>query len=372
MKEYRFKRHSVYLDENGDRIVKANDSSFHLAFRASDGYTQKWGRTFDGPDPLFCEFGPEIADIEITTKCTGIRDIRGCRRQCIHCYRSRCSQGDNMSFSTFKTIFDKITENKTLTQIAFGTDASLTSNPDIWKIFDYCIENDVKPNVTVADIDSIVARSLVERCGAVSVSWYPLINKNRCYDSIEHLTRINKEMNKRLQVNMHVLLADELVPYYDELINDIKTDERLQDLNAVVFLSLKQVGRGIHFNKISKEDYESLMDKFFKNRIIFGMDSCTCNKFSEYLMKTNRLYQFKNFLEDCERLRYSCYINVNGELFPCSFMEGSNGWEHGISVLDAENFERDVWYHPRVVADRKISEGYILSSGCNECHCFEI
>lgn len=86
MKEYRFKRHSVYLDENGDRIIKANDSSFHLAFRASDGFTQKWGRTFDGPDPLFCEFGPEIADIEITTKCTGIRDIHGCRKRCVHCF----------------------------------------------------------------------------------------------------------------------------------------------------------------------------------------------------------------------------------------------------------------------------------------------
>lgn len=369
--KYVFPNHNVILCNNGDRVVTANDSSFHLAFRASDGYTQKWGRTFQ-EDPIMCPYGPEIADIEITTKCSGIRDIRGCRRQCIHCYRSRCSQGDNMSFDTFKNIFHKITENRTLTQIAFGTDASLTSNPDIWKIFDYCIENDVKPNVTVADIDSNTARSLVERCGAVSVSWYPLINKSRCYDSIAHLTRISKELNKNLQVNMHVLLADELVPYYDELINDIKTDERLQDLNAVVFLSLKQVGRGIHFNKISSVDYESLMDKCFSSNIKFGMDSCTCHKFMLYLRKINKIQEYMTYLESCERLLFSCYINVHGELFPCSFMEGSENWEHGISVLEAKNFERDVWYHPRVVADRKISEGYILSGGCNECHCFEI
>ena len=371
MNEFVFKNHTVYLDDNGDRIVKANDSSFHLAFRASDGYTQKWGRKFED-DPLMCPFGPEIADIEITTRCSGIRDIRGCRRRCGFCYKQRGSIGDNMSFNTFKTIFDKITKNKTLTQIAFGTDASLISNPDIWRIFDYCLENNVKPNVTVADIDSSTARSLVERCGAVSVSWYPLIDKNRCYASIEHLTRISKELNKNLQVNMHVLLAEELLPYYDELIHDIKTDDRLKDLNSVVFLSLKQVGRGIHFNRLSKEDYEKLMDKFFESKIMFGMDSCTCHKFMQYLRRIGKLYTYKGYLESCERLLFSCYINVHGDLFPCSFMEGSEGWEEGVSVLEADDFEKDVWYHPRVVADRKISEEMILSGGCNDCPRYEI
>lgn len=43
------------------------------------------------------------------------------------------------------------------------------------------------------------------------------------------------------------------------------------------------------------------------------------------------------YVEPCEICRFSSYVNVDGEYFPCSFVEGLPGWEHGINVLDIQN-----------------------------------
>jgi len=89
---------------------------------------------------------------------------------CPHCYKSNTRDGHYMSFETFKRVFKQIPD--TLTQIAFGTDADLLLNPDIWKIMEYTRKQGIIPNVTVADITKETAQKLANVCGAVSVSWY--------------------------------------------------------------------------------------------------------------------------------------------------------------------------------------------------------
>jgi MoaA/NifB/PqqE/SkfB family radical SAM enzyme len=49
---------------------------------------------------------------------------------------------------------------------------------------------------------------------------------------------------------------------------------------------------------------------------------------------------------------FSSYINVKGEFYPCSFTEGTEGWETGIDVSKVESFLKDVWHNERVVAWR--------------------
>ena len=133
-----------------------------MYFRKSDGFTAKWGETFD-EDPAYNPFGNEIADIEITKRCKGIRNEKGMNTVCPWCYKSNTGIGDYMNFETFKKLFDVLNEAKTMTQIAFGTGASLTEdeNPDYWKIFEYTKENGVTPNVTVADISEETAKKMV-------------------------------------------------------------------------------------------------------------------------------------------------------------------------------------------------------------------
>ena len=391
MDRYDFDQYVVLVSDNGNRVVKAKDGSFNMMFRKSDGLTAKWGRTMDD-DPTHCPWGNEIADIEITTACRGIRGIdkttgktsvNDCdRRVCDFCYKSNQPNGSHMPFDTFKAVFDKMNQPKTMTQIALGVDAECRTNPDVWRIMDYCNENDVTPNVTVADIDHGTAENIVKRCGACAVSCYER-NKNCCYDSIKLLTDEAKRQGRdSFKVNMHLLVSHETEKFVFEVLNDRLNDERLKGMGAIVLLSLKQKGRGKAFSKMDDEVYRKVIFFLQDNHISYGSDSCGANRLMAslkeyYKDKENGEEQYKrvlNCVEPCESLLASVYVNVNGEVFPCSFIEGEQGWEHGIDLTDDKykNYTAQVWNHPRVLEWRQNSLRCIDCNGCNQCPHYEI
>ena len=391
MDRYDFDQYVVLVSDNGNRAVKAKDGSFNMMFRKSDGLTAKWGRTMDD-DPTHCPWGNEIADIEITTACRGIRGIdkttgktsvNDCdRRVCDFCYKSNQPNGSHMPFDTFKAVFDKMNQPKTMTQIALGVDAECRTNPDVWRIMDYCNENDVTPNVTVADIDHGTAENIVKRCGACAVSCYER-NKNCCYDSIKLLTDEAKRQGRdSFKVNMHLLVSHETEKFVFEVLNDRLNDERLKGMGAIVLLSLKQKGRGKAFSKMDDEVYRKVIFFLQDNHISYGSDSCGANRLMAslkeyYKDKENGEEQYKrvlNCIEPCESLLASIYVSVKGEVFPCSFMEGEDGWKEGINLLDDryKNFTTQVWNHPRVLEWRQNSLRCIDCNGCNQCPHYEI
>ena len=391
MDRYDFDQYVVLVSDNGNRAVQAKDGSFHMMFRKSDGFTAKWGRTMDD-DPTHCPWGNEIADIEITTACRGIRGIdkatgktsvNDCdRRVCDFCYKSNQPNGSYMPFDTFKVVFDKMNQPRTMTQIAFGVDAECRTNPDVWRIMDYCNENGVTPNVTVADIDHETAENIVRRCGACAVSCYER-NRNCCYDSIKLLTDEAKRQGRdSFKVNMHLLVSHETEKFVFEVLNDRLNDERLKDMGAIVLLSLKQKGRGKAFRKMDDEVYKKVIFFLQDNHISYGSDSCGANRLMAslkeyYKDKENGEEQYKRVLgcvEPCESLLASVYVNVDGEVFPCSFIEGEQGWEHGIDLKDDryKNFTTQVWNHPRVLEWRQNALRCINCNGCNQCPHYEI
>ena len=391
MDRYDFDQYVVLVSDNGNRVVKAKDGSFNMMFRKSDGLTAKWGRTMDD-DPTHCPWGNEIADIEITTACRGIRGIdkttgktsvNDCdRRVCNFCYKSNQPNGSHMSFDTFKAVFDKMNQPKTMTQIALGVDAECRTNPDVWRIMDYCNENDVTPNVTVADIDQGTAENIVKRCGACAVSCYER-NKNCCYDSIKLLTDEAKRQGRDwFKVNMHLLVSHETEGFVFEVLNDRLNDERLKGMGAIVLLSLKQKGRGKAFSKMDDEVYRKVIFFLQDNKIPYGSDSCGANRLMSslkeyYKDKENGEEQYKrvlNCVEPCESTLYSIFVNVKGEVFPCSFMEKEPGWEHGIDLTDDKykNFTTQVWNHPRILEWRQNALRCIDCNGCNQCPHYEI
>lgn len=391
MDRYDFDQYVVLVSDNGNKAVQAKDGSFHMMFRKSDGFTAKWGRTMDD-DPTHCPWGNEIADIEITTACRGIRGIdkatgktsvNDCdRRVCDFCYKSNHPNGSYMSFDTFKVVFDKMNQPRTMTQIAFGVDAECRTNPDVWRIMDYCNENGVTPNVTVADIDHETAENIVRRCGACAVSCYER-NRNCCYDSIKLLTDEAKRQGRdSFKVNMHLLVNHETEKFVFEVLNDRLNDERLKDMGAIVLLSLKQKGRGKAFRKMDDEVYKKVIFFLQDNHISYGSDSCGANRLMAslkeyYKDKENGEEQYKRVLgciSPCESLMESIYINVNGEVFPCSFMEGEDNWKEGIDLKNdkCRNFTTQVWNHPRVLEWRQNALRCINCNGCNQCPHYEI
>ena len=370
---YRFEDYVVYIDECKNRYIEAKDGSFHLLFNKQTGQTFKWGKTYRD-NPTHCPYGNEIADFEITKACRGIRNVDGNRTVCKWCYKKNLPTGSYMNFETFKTIFDKMNETKTMTQIAFGVDAeaSIELNPDIWNIFDYCNDNYVTPNVTVADISEDTAKELVKRCGAIAVSYYGLIDKNRCYDSVKLLVEEAKNQKKKMSINIHCLLSQETYDSVFELINDIQNDNRLKGLNAVVFLSLKQKGRGVDFNKLNDEQFKNIIDTCFEKNISFGMDSCSCPKFLNAIKDRENKSQIETFCESCESTMYSMYVDANGIFYPCSFMEKEGEWQNGIDMTKINDFVKDVWNEERVVKWRNQSIEQLNCNGCNQCPFFDV
>ena len=109
-KEYDFENHIV-LENDKMKIVQGKDNNFNLAMQKSNGFTIKFGKTLED-DPDYCSYGPEIADIELTKICAGIRQPNGEHLPCPWCYKQNTAANkDYMGFDKFKHIFDKIVKN---------------------------------------------------------------------------------------------------------------------------------------------------------------------------------------------------------------------------------------------------------------------
>ena len=132
--------------------------NYNFVFSTQDGLFARWGKTF-GDDPEWSPYGPELADFEVSTVC---------HRTCRWCYKSNNKDGRNMTFLTFKAIFDRIPKH--LTQVAIGI-GDIDANPDLWNMMEYCRLNDVVPNITINGerMNPRYYDLLVSLCGAVAV-----------------------------------------------------------------------------------------------------------------------------------------------------------------------------------------------------------
>jgi MoaA/NifB/PqqE/SkfB family radical SAM enzyme len=350
---------------NGDKAVVIEDNklkilsseNYNFLFSKHNGFFARWGKTQDDDGDF--ELGlPEIADIEIAEICEGVPGIG----PCAFCYKSNTgNKGENMSLDTFKTIFHKLPP--TITQIAFGC-GTLRKHPEMWDIFRYAKSNDVTPNLTInGDVDDQEFDNIAELCGACAVSIY---DKNLSYDAIKKLT--DRGMR---QVNIHYMISQETYEKAFEIMKDIKSDPRLEKLNAIVFLSLKTKGRSKgRFHQLTQEQFANLTNYALDNSIPMGFDSCSAQKFVKAIEGHKNEAQMNQSAEPCESTLYSLYIDVKGDFYPCSFSPKTEGWDKGISVLKCNDFLEDIWFNERT---RNFSKGVIACRNCNKsCSIFEI
>lgn len=352
-------------------IKRIDLEGYHLRFDTETGLMARWGKTPDD-DPQLCPIGPEIADIEISTVCHGIGKTWATRRPCPWCYKSNTGTGENMNIGKFRTILSKFPSS--LTQIAFGI-GDLDSNEDLYRILHECRLNGIVPNLTtngmgideVWDYDPTAAGGptyammLAETCGAVAVSHYG--DDDLCFGAVDSLSRAGLK-----QVNIHKLLSADTLGDCHRLIDAAASDPRLLGkLKAIVFLLLKPKGKRNRLRPISgTETYKLILDHAERAGVAVGMDSCSAPMALRSLPPAAL-----PSVEPCESGLFSIYVNVKGELFPCSFTEGTPGWERGIDLASVEDFGRDVWSSERLAAWR--SRLLESSAGCSGCalrgHC---
>ena len=353
-----------YGYENGDNKVYVIDTPFskcvisknyNYIFNKKDGYFERWGKTKED-DPKFGPAGPEILDLEIS--------VNGCQNGCQFCYKNNTPQEPtNMSFETFKTIIDKFP--KTLTQIAFGI-TGVQTNPNFVRMLEYCRKIGIVPNFTLSgmDLTDNLAEKIAKLIGAVAVSAYEQ-DKFVCYNTVRKFLDLGVK-----QTNIHLMVSKETEEFVYEVLNDIIDFEMLKGLNAVVFLGVKPKGRARgHFTPLSLEEYQELVEFCLDRGIPFGFDSCSAQKFEKVVESLDKDDEWKKSMkclsESCESDLFSFYINVKGEAWHCSFSENEPSVEC-VSVIEAEDFLRDVWYSDAV---KKFRERVLATEidGCRKC-----
>ena len=249
------------------------------------------------------------------------------------------------------------TSRSALGQVALGI-GDIDGNPDLWNILEASREHGIVPNLTTngMGVDDETAKKLAHYCGAVAVSSYHL--DDLCFDTVERLTAAGLT-----QCNLHKLVARETLSSCHELIDKVASDPRLKRLKAVVFLLLKPKGQRNKFTPVTDlGEFKSLFQHAQDKGIAIGMDSCS----APMALKTLPASTIPS-IEPCESSIFSAYISVCGSLYPCSFTEGTPGWEKGIDLLDTEikDFIGDVWKSYRLQNWReKLLES---SKGCSGC-----
>jgi hypothetical protein len=183
---------------------------------------------------------------------------------------------------------------------------------------------------------------LASNCGAVAVSQY---EDDVCFNAVKKLTDLGMK-----QVNIHKVLTKDNYESCFELIDKAITDERLEKLNAIVFLALKKKGMGTNAESLdSIELFKKLVEYAFEKKVNIGFDSCSAPNFLKSMENNRDIRKHINFIEPCESGLFSFYGNVHGEFFPCSFMEGVGEWKTGIDGIYIKDFINEVWFNQRLV-----------------------
>jgi MoaA/NifB/PqqE/SkfB family radical SAM enzyme len=343
------------IDIKGD-IKTFESPELNYSFNLKNGYTEVWGKTKE-EDPPFSPYGSLIADIEITTKCSG---IGGNGTLCPYCYKSNLHDGQNMSFETFKEIIQKINVHEQLQQVAFGLGSTAEENPDLWPMCDWLRAQNIIPNGTVADVSEETVKKIASKFGAVAISYHNDWDTLR--NSLKLLVMAKEHLNNATlqQINIHFVLMEESYEDCLELMKKMKTEEFFDKVNAVVLLGLKKCGRAEkgNFNRISDDKFKTIIGTAMGQNIGLGFDSCSANRVAEVFgfhfdnlskrfkspvqqawinSERKKLFQL---IEPCESKLFSIYINTEGKVYPCSFNEKNR---EGFEILKCNDFLKEYW-----------------------------
>jgi hypothetical protein len=347
----------------------------------STGFFARWGK-MPKDDALLAPC-PELLDIEISTSCAQEDNLDshyssegGCKGSCGFCYKSNKAHLPvyNMTLDEFKRILGKVNCNGQLTQAALGI-MNTHTNPDFFKMMEYARSVGVIPNYTCHGIDTTMqdAERTAVTCGAVAVSVLPY--KEKAYDAIKMF--VDAGMT---QCNCHFMLANESLDRAYQTVRDMKTDKRLGGMNAIVFLQYKDKGngKGRYTSIRDVETYKKLIDFCNEKHVNYGFDSCSAPLFLKAIEGDEKAESLAMMSDCCEAACFSSYVSSTGMFYPCSFCEGEGEWVNGISVLECQDFMRDVWMHPRVMAWRSKLLGTTEkckckhAGSCRACPVFDI
>jgi len=174
-------------------------------------------------------------------------------------------------------------------------------------------------------IFQFLARISERYCGAVAVSWY---RNDYTLKAIEIL------LDAGVKTNIHYVLGNNSI---DEAISRLERDDLPEGINGVIFLLHKPVGLGKAENVLSPHDPR--VAEFFrqvdrgKRQFKVGLDSCCVPGVVNFCQNV-----IPEAIDTCEGGRFSCYINPEMIMTPCSFDQELS---YGVSLK--ENSIEEAW-----------------------------
>ncbi len=257
-----------------------------------------------GVDPFMGSF-PNLIDVGVMGHCihgkTGL-----CVKAGIGCYQSGLTvEKPNMSVEDFRWIAEQC-RNKS-NQFALGGRGDPDQHEHFEELLQICRANNIVPNFTTSGFGMTqdIADICKKYCGAVAVSWYRSEYTIRAIDIL---------LKAGVKTNIHYVLGNNTI---DEAIERLQNDSFPTGINAIVFLLHKPAGQGTQKNVLSVDDPR--VETFFKevDRIHpfkVGLDSCNVPGAIRFCKRI-----LPQSLDTCEGARFSCYIDSDMTMLPCSF-----------------------------------------------------
>ena len=257
-----------------------------------------------GIDPFMAEF-PHLVDVGIMGSCEhGLSGL--CMKSGSGCYQNGASvQRPDMTFDDFKSII-KQCSGRTF-QFALGGRGDPNKHQDFEEILKICRDNNIVPNYTTSGYNLSDSEVEVSKqyCGAVAVSWY---RRDYTADAIQRFIAAGVKTNIHYVVNRNTI---------EEAIERMKKGDFPEDINAVVFLLYKPIGQGNAKNILTTDDEKTI--EFFRqiessHLFKVGVDSCIAPGIITY--GTEIAFET---IDTCDGGRFSCYIDSEMNMLPCSF-----------------------------------------------------
>lgn len=313
-------------------IKKKDKNNFISMFDTDTGMYYRTGILDEkgndtGIDPFMASY-PELIDIGIMNKCV-------CAHKCnVDCYQKAINRtGNNMSIEDYRSIMEQ--SKGKLMQCALGGAGDVDTHENFEEILKMTREYNIVPNFTTSGIMMTKEKAEIckKYCGAVAVSDH---QAEYTYSAIKML------LDAGVTTNIHYVLGKNSI---ERAINNLKNNGFPKGINAVVFLIYKPVGLGKIENVLQPDDPK--VKEFFelvdKNNYPFeiGFDSCAAPGLVDFTKNTD----FSS-IDFCEGARFSCYIDSNMNMMPCSFANQDPSWhislkEYSIQeAWDSELFDK--------------------------------
>lgn len=260
--------------------------------------------TDSGKDPFMASF-PHLIDVGVMGHCihgkTGL-----CVKAGIGCYQSGLTvEKPNMTVDNFRRIAEQCRGR--CNQLALGGRGDPDQHEHFEELLKISRENDLVPNFTTSGYGMTpeIAALCKQYCGAVAVSWYR---------SEYTLNAIRMLLDAGVKTNIHFVLGQNSI---DEAIERLRENDFPAGINAVIFLLHKPAGLGAKENVLTFNDKR--VSVFFEqfdgiHPFKVGMDSCTVPGAVNFCRNV-----LPESLDTCEGGRFSCYIDAEMVMVPCSF-----------------------------------------------------